>query len=99
MHTGYLFVAVALGWLIHLAGDLAEASVKDGRATGFIDYIRAHPWQLLFSTLGTAAGFLILYPGLVKQFEVGLYEMALATAAGIGYAGDSVVGKLGTFAN
>lgn len=98
MNTEYLFLAVILGWLIHLVADLAEASVTTGTPVRLVAYIKSHPWRLLLSALGTFAGLMLFYHGMAQQIDAGLYEMALGTAMGIGYAGDSVVGKLGTFA-
>jgi len=98
MNTEFLFLAVIIGWLIHIVADLAEASVTTGQPVRLMIHIKAHPWRLLLSALGTFAGLLLLYHGMVQQIDAGLYEMALGTAMGIGYAGDSVVGKLGSFA-
>lgn len=93
-----LIALVVLGFLSHLIGDLAEESTKAGETVKPIAFIKARPYRILMSIIGSSVGFLIVMVDLDKQLTAELYSTAYTMAFGIGYASDSVINKIATIA-
>lgn len=94
MNMEYVWLAVIVGWVLHQVGDLAEISMQVGKPANALAHFKRHPWRMALSGIGVFAGLIVFYPSLQNQVGAGLNQEALTLAMGIGYAGDSMAGKL-----
>ena len=99
MNIEYVWLAVIVGWVLHQVGDMAELSMQIGKPINALTHYRKHPWRSALSAVGVFAGLIVFYPSLQDQVGAGLDQEALTLAMGIGYAGDSMAGKLANMFN
>ena len=93
-----LISLVVLGWLVHVLGDLIEASKQNGGPINPVTFIKSKPYRTLMSIIGAALGFLMLMHDLNVQVKNELFQSAYATAFGLGYAADSIINKAANIA-